>query len=1197
MQHYDAIRHILQRVRSRWRTLCLLQASTRGALAASAVLGAALVASHWMDRAPVALALVGAAALLFVAAAVIWVGLPLRHVPDDRRIARFIEERAPTLDDRLVSAVDVVRSDRHAASPALIEPMLADAARRVSAIDLDTIVSRASLRRAGGGAGATALLLLTLCVAARGPAGQAVDAASLALFPSRVTLDVTPGSAKIRAGEAFTIRARLVGNRAPVAARVEMADGDRWKPFDMAAAGGAFRLVLPPASASFRYRVAAGTLISPPYDVTVAHAPRVTRIDVDYTYPAALALEPRTEQDGGDVYAPAGTAIRVRIHTDRPAKSGQMALGEGQAIALSSDAPTMMSASLTVVADNSYRIALRDADGFSNPGETEYFIRMLEDRPPEVRILAPAADRSVTKLEEVDIEAQAEDDYGIASMDLVYAVRGGPETVVPLGSGRHATSMTGRHTLYLEDLDVQPGDFVSYYVRARDITRGSRSNLAKSDIFFLEVKPFEEEFRLARSQAQAGGSGNAVDDLVTAQKEIVVATWKLDRRAEAAKGARPEQDIRAVSRAEADLKARVEQTSSTFRESTMRDPRRPQRGATPDAPKAGQTMPEEDAMTAASAAMGKAVTSLDALKTADAMPPEMQALNHLLKAQADVKRREVSREQAGSGRGDNNRNYDMSSLFDKELQRQQQTNYETKSTSEQRKDETAGALDAIKELARRQDEVLKRQLELAKRRAQMSEEELKRELEKLTREQSDLRQQAEELARQMNASPAGSQGRKAEQSGKTEQSGKSGQAGQPQGQSGESAGQAANGSSGGERGRQMRDVSEEMRSAASDLRRQNPAQASASGSRALDKLRDLEKQMQTPRPDEGRRALGEMQLEARQIAESQRELASETGKSPQRGAAGDAARRLSAEQERLAERARNLQVRLKQQASGASAANGPSQQDPKTGSAGRADSSDKNAKSAAGDAARELDAQHLAERMQKAADQLRATTGTQAGTDPRAQAAAQEELARALDKVADKLSTATGSRDGESQKLSEQLARAQELRDRMAQTSKEVERLGKQSGKGSSQPSTQKTPGDAGRNGEGQQAGNGGSGSDLARLRQEYQRQLEQTRDLVDQLKRDDPNFAKGGTGFTFEGQGMVLSAPGTEAFKQDFAAWEMLRQQATQALDKAESTLSQKLQSKESKDRLAAGVDDKPPAEYQPLVDSYFKALAARKK
>ena len=77
----------------------------------------------------------------------------------------------------------------------------------------------------------------------------------------------------------------------------------------------------------------------------------------------------------------------------------------------------------------------------------------------------------------------------------------------------------------------------------------------------------------------------------------------------------------------------------------------------------------------------------------------------------------------------------------------------------------------------------------------------------------------------------------------------------------------------------------------------------------------------------------------------------------------------------------------------------------------------------------------------------------------------------------------------------------------------------------------------------------------------------------------------------------MTLSAPGTEAFKQDFAKWEELRRQATQVLESVESTLSKKLQAKQAKDRLAAGADDKAPAGYQKQVDSYFKAIAARKK
>src|SRR5258708_5839283 len=81
------------------------------------------------------------------------------------------------------------------------------------------------------------------------------------------------------------------------------------------------------------------------------------------------------------------------------------------------------------------------------------------------------------------------------------------------------------------------------------------------------------------------------------------------------------------------------------------------------------------------------------------------------------------------------------------------------------------------------------------------------------------------------------------------------------------------------------------------------------------------------------------------------------------------------------------------------------------------------------------------------------------------------------------------------------------------------------------------------------------------------------------------------------EGQGSVFSAPGTEAFKQDFAKWEDLRRQATQALEHAEAALSKKLQAKQAKDRLAAGADDNPPPEYKKQVDTYFKAIAAKKK
>ncbi len=1174
MTEYQDVRRLIDRVRSRWQALRVFHATRRAALCLVAASGVALVAARWISASPTALAVIAGVAVFAAAGGVAWALLPLRRRPTDQQIARFIEEREPGLDDRLVTAVDRSRTP-----PTPFDHLVvADAARRCLNVDLEALIRSESLRRAGIQAVASTLALVALVIVGRNPLRASVDAISLTLFPARVTLEVMPGHARIRAGDPFTVRARLVGNRAPVIAQVQIANGDSWRALEMTPDPHAgFVRSLSGVTSPFKYRIVAGTITSPVYDVSVIHPPRVARIDVDYVYPAGLGLPPRTERDGGDIYAPAGTDVRVHVFTDRAAATGHLTLGDGKEIRLTSPQPTEFVAALKVVDDGSYRVGLADREGFAAAGETEYFIRTLEDRPPEVRVTKPAQDRQVTRLEEVDIEAQAEDDYGLDRLDLVYVVHN-KEHVAPLPVPKKSLSVKAHHTLFLEDLDVQPGDVIAYYARARDLTRGTRPNEARSDIFFLEVRPYDQEFTLAASQAMAGAGGrNSIDDLVTAQKDVIVSTFKLDRRTEASKGAKSETDIRAVSRAESELKERVEQTASTFRESTMRDPRRRPQGRggspAPAGPKAGDTLVEEDDMVAAAAAMTKAIASLEALNTSPALQPEMEALNHLLKAQADVKKHQVNREQAGSGAGNNRSNYDVSTLFDKELKRQQQTNYETKSTAEQKGDPAKSALDQIKELATRQDELLKRQRELARSSDQMAAEELRRELEKLTREQSELRQRAEELARQMAQKQPGQPDQQSEQ-GQRGQQGQQGQTGQ-QGQAGQGGQARQDARNAGQPSQTMRDVSEAMGSAASDLRRQDPKQASAAGNRALEKLREMQRQLESAQPDERRRALGDLQLEARQLADAQRQVASNLAKTSDASGSGDAVRRLAGEEDRLAERARKLQ----------------------------------NGLASTGDIAKELERQRLADRMQQSADAVRATASDAAGArgrqpaeERKTQATTQQDLARALDKLGDRIAAATGQTDGESRKLSDQLGRAQQLReqiDRLGREMAEAARSAGQRGRAGDGEGT-KAAGQRGRAGEGQSGGGGGSGTDLARMRQEYERRLKEAQDLLNQMRRDDPTgptYARGGAGFTFEGQGMTLSAPGTEAFKQDFARWEELRRQATQALENAETALSKKLQAQQAKDHLASGVDDKAPAEYQMQVDSYFKAIAQKKQ
>jgi hypothetical protein len=1091
----EPIRHLLAVVRARYRALTACRAIVRAALAASAALGLSLAAASLASlatRSPWATATVGLIALVAAAAAVVWGLLPIRHVPSDVRIARFIEERVPALDDRLATAVDIGQSRGRQPPTILTAPFVADVARRAAEVDVNQIVASEQLRRNGFRAAAATLVLLVLVIVAREPARQSLDAASLVLFPARLRLDVRPGHARVKEGAALPVEARIVGNRAPVSARIEVSDGDEWRSSEMPAGAGQFRMSLPPSLSDFKYRVVVGTLMSPAFEVKVIHPPRIARIDVDYAYPSSLNLKPRSEADGGDLYAPAGTTARLHIFADRPAAAGRMSFSNGTSIDLSAISPAEMTGTTTIVADGSYRITLTDRDGMTDGAQTEYFIRVLDDRPPDVHIVRPASDRSVTPLEEVEIEAQADDDYGLERVELVYAVRGQAEKVVPLDVPARATTATVRHTIYLEDLGVRPGDFVSYYVRARDITRGTRPNEGRSDIFFLEVRPYEQEFALQQSQSMAGGGySGSIDDLVHAQKQVVVATWKLDRRSvsSGARSARSPQDVRAIGRSESELKTRVEETASSLRESTMRDPRRRlQRGGDDpsDGPRIGQTMSEEDAMARAVEAMGRAVTALDAIDTGSALPPEMQALNALLEAQALVKRRQVSRQQtAQGGPGNNNRNYDVSTLFDRELQRQQQTSYETRQPSGQTRPQDDVA-EKIRDLAGRQDELLKRQEELA--RQQLGEEERRRQLEKLTREQSELRQQAEETARRMSKL-------------------QDGQSQDPM-------------------SRQLQEIADDMRNATGDMRRFDAAGGRARGNDALEKLKRLDRRLSAG--SDGRKERGDLQLDARELADAQRELAARLREVSPDAASRPAERlrQLSAEQERLAERARRLQERAR-----------------------------------TGSDAGTISQQRLPERMQASANALRDAAKP---SDSKREAAVQEEIARDMDRAADVLQAGARSKDSASPELSAALTRARELREKLDEITRELQK-----------------PGTTGQR---------------SQLRDEAGRELQRTRELIDDLRRQDPSLSSGGPGFTFEGQGMTFSSPGTEGFKQDFARWQELRDQATGALARLESAVSKQLQEKQARDRLAAGVDDKAPPSYRSQVDDYFKAIAAKK-
>jgi hypothetical protein len=231
-----------------------------------------------------------------------------------------------------------------------------------------------------------------------------------------------------------------------------------------------------------------------------------------------------------------------------------------------------------------------------------------------------------------------------------------------------------------------------------------------------------------------------------------------------------------------------------------------------------------------------------------------------------------------------------------------------------------------------------------------------------------------------------------------------------------------------------------------------------------------------------------------------------------------------------------------------------------------------------------------------------------------------------MDRVADRLGEASGSKTANDRKLSDQLARTRELKEDMNELQRRIQRLGRdvqgataQAAQGKGDPrqaqageesrSDAAGAGTAGRAGEGAgpgagntpQGGQPGAGgdarADARRELQQLQRQYGERMREADRLRQELGRGRQAGPqGSTPEGQEMVGSAPGTEAFKQDFSRWELLHKDVTLGLERIEASLSQALLERAARDRLKAGAADRAPDDYERAVDAYFRSLAAPK-
>ena len=508
---------------------------------------------------------------------------------------------------------------------------------------------------------------------------------------------VSPGDTVVARGSDLEVTARLRNfNADAVEIAVRRGNGE-WQRFPMAPAADSARqtIVLFKLTEPTDYFVSAGGVRSGLVHVGVADLPHVKRIDLAYHFPAYTGLPVQRVEDGGDIAALRGTRVRVTVTPTLAPAGAALVVGGRDTVALSPEANGALAGEITVTKASSYRVVFRTAAAGTIPGSGNYAIDALSDQPPVVRFKQPAHDVQVTPVEEVFTEAEAQDDYGVARLDLVYRVNGGAEQTLPLGqgAGSHKAGV-GTHTFELEGRGLKPGDLLAYYARAREADHVGGAQQASSDIYFMQVRPFDRSYKAADAQGGgASGQNASAGALSQREREIVGGTFNLIRDSASYSESAYRENPATLALAQGKLREGVATLVSRIKgrgiigmDSTF------------------ATVAE--ALNAAFQQMQQAERRLGERTPKDALPPEQAALQQVQRAEAAYNQTQVARGGGeGGGGGEQQSAEDLADLFDLQMDKLK-NQYEQVQRGEGQQADQQGdaALERLKELARRQQQ-------------------------------------------------------------------------------------------------------------------------------------------------------------------------------------------------------------------------------------------------------------------------------------------------------------------------------------------------------------------------------------------------------------------------------------------------------------------------------------------------------------
>ncbi|HYV31059.1 MAG TPA: hypothetical protein VEO53_08150, partial [Candidatus Binatia bacterium] len=584
---------------------------------------------------------------------------------------------------------------------------------------------------------------------------------------------------------------------------------------------------IPEVGSNLVYHVEFGGDRTRDFSVIVFDYPALQRADAHITYPAYTGLPEKRIEETRRVSAVEGSQLDFALLLNKPVASARLVAKDKSVVSLEVETNKPLAAlkEFRLSTSGTYELQLVDSEGRTNRVPAQFVFEALKNRSPELKLLAPRGDQRLSSLEEITFSAEAWDDFGLRDYGLTYTVAGHKPVTLSLGSPAGANEKRALgYLLKLEDLQAQPDQLVSWFLWADDIGPDGEVRRTSSDMFFAETRPFEEIFREAQSEdgqnPNESGAGNETLKLAELEKQIINATWKLERtETDNTPSTQYRKDAPVVLQSQ---EKALDQAKNL--EERLTDPR--------FQPLMENVVKE---MEMAVGHLTQATNATEPLPSA--LASEQAAYQALLKLSAREYLISRSRgQQNNSGSQRNQQQLDQLELKQKEDRYETQRQASPQQTTEQR--EQLQILNRLKELAQRQQDLNERikelQTALQEARTDQEREDIRRRLKRLREEELEMLADIDEMRQRMERPENQSRMAEARQ--------------------------------------QLEKTRTEVQQTAEALEKEAASPALASGTRAQRDLQQLRDDFRKKNSSQFAEEMRQMRSDARQLAEKQEEI-------------------------------------------------------------------------------------------------------------------------------------------------------------------------------------------------------------------------------------------------------------------------------------------------------------------------------------